>query len=122
MYHGLREVIDGFTKNAFTTFGRSYIAAVLLIVLTLIVHVGPYVLALTGDLVSILTVAVITLSRVILFAAVGYRIDNAIFGNVPMVLLWLWILARSMWITGVRRRLHWRGRTYDARRTRFGSD
>lgn len=122
MYHGLREVVDGFTKNAFSTFGRSYIAALLLIVLTLIVHVGPYVLALTGDMIAILTVAAITLSRIILFAALGYRIDNAIFGNVPMVLLWLYILARSAWVTGVRRRLHWRGRTYDASRTRFGAD
>lgn len=122
MYHGLREVVDGFTKNAFSTFGRSYVMVVVLTVLTLIVHVGPYVLALTGDAISILTVAAITLSRIILFAALGYRLDNAIFGNVPMVLLWLYILIRSTWITGIRRRLLWRGRTYDASRTRFGAD
>ena len=29
---------------------------------------------------------------------------------------------RSMWITGVRRQLPWRGRVYDARTTRFGAD
>lgn len=122
MYHGLREVVDGFTKNSFSTFGRSYVMVVVLTVLTLIVHVGPYVLALTGDVISILTVAAITLSRIILFAAVGYRMDNAIFGNVPMVLLWLYILVRSTWVTGIRRRLLWRGRMYDASRTRFGAD
>jgi hypothetical protein len=38
------------------------------------------------------------------------------------VLLWLWIIIRSTWVTGVRNRLTWRGRTYDATKTRFGAD
>lgn len=122
MYRGLREVVEGFTKNAFSTFGRSYVAVVIVTVLTLVVHIGPYLLALTGDLISVATVATITLGRIILFASLGYRLDNAIFGNVPMVLIWLWILVRSAWVTGIRRQLRWRGRTYDASRTRFGSD
>ena len=122
MYHGLREVVEGFTKNGFTTFGRNYFTVGFLIILTFIAHIVPYILALTGDVMSIVTVGLITLSRIILFAALGYRMDNAIFGNVPMVLLWLYILIRSTWITGIRRQLHWRGRTYDARRTRFGAD
>ena len=65
---------------------------------------------------------VISVTRVILFASLGYRLDNAIFGNPLMVLLWMWILIRSTWVTGIRRQLHWRGRMYDAGRTRFGAD
>lgn len=122
MYRGLREVIDGFTKNAFATFGRSYVMTVVLTILGILLHVYPYIVALTGDLIAIATVIVISVSRVILFASLGYRMDNAIFGNPLMVLLWTWILLRSTWITGIRRQLHWRGRLYDASRTRFGAD
>jgi hypothetical protein len=31
-----------------------------------------------------------------------------------MVTIWGWIFLRSMWLTGVRGKLLWRGRTYDA--------
>lgn len=122
MYRGLREVVDGFTKNCFTTFGRSYPAAVVLAVGSVVFHILPYILVFTGNPLWIATVALITLTRVILFASLGYRLDNAVFGNPLMVALWTWILIRSTWITGVRRQLHWRGRTYDASRTRFGAD
>lgn len=122
MYHGLREVIDGFTKNLFSVFGRSYLVVALVLTVTLIGNVLPVILAFTGDPISIATVVIMSLARVILFASLGYRLDNAIFGNVPMVLVWTYILLRSTWRTGIRRQLHWRGRTYDAGRTRFGAD
>lgn len=122
MYHGAREIIDGFTKNMFAVFGRSYVAVAVILVVTLVGNVLPLVLALTGDAISIVTLAVTSLARVILFSSLRYRLDNAIFGNVPMVLVWTWILLRSTWRTGIRRQLHWRGRTYDAARTRFGAD
>jgi len=122
MYRGLREVVDGFTKNCFATFGRSYAVTFVMFLLSIVLHVYPYFVALTGDLVGIATIVVIAVCRVILFASLGYRLDNAIFGNPLMVLLWTWILIRSAWITGIRRQLHWRGRMYDASRTRFGAD
>ena len=122
MYRGLREVVDGFTKNCFTTFNRSYTLAALLFVFSLVTILLPHVMAFTGDPVWLANVAVMTLTRVILFAALGYRLDIAVIGYVPMLLLWLYILIRSTWITGIRRQLHWRGRTYDASRTRFGAD
>ncbi len=121
MYHGLREIVDGFTKNAFAVVNRNYVAVVVILLLTLVAHALPYALALTGDVIGIAIVALIALSRVILYSALGYRLDNALFGHVPMMLIWFWILMRSMWVTGVRRRLTWRGRTYDAEKTRFGS-
>jgi chlorobactene glucosyltransferase len=122
MYRGLREIIDGFTKNAFAVGGRSYVVAIFAIVATAVVHLLPFVLACTGDLIAIATVVLITLTRVVLFVALRYRLDNALFGHPLMVVMWLYILARSTWFTGIRRRVSWRGRTYDADKTRFGAD
>jgi len=122
MYEGLREIVDGFTKNNFAAFGRSYVAVIGIVILSLAINVLPLPLAIAGDPIAIATLAVTSLARVILFTALGFRLDNAVAGNVPMVLLWLWILLRSTWKTGVRRQLTWRGRTYDAAETRFGAD
>ncbi len=122
MYHGLRETVDGFTKNGFAVLSRSYTLAVLWIASALVMHLLPYGLALAGDLASAVTVGLITLSRVLVFAFLGYRLDNALFGHPLMMLVWTWIMLRSVWRTGIRRQLHWRGRTYDASRTRFGAD
>jgi chlorobactene glucosyltransferase len=122
MYEGGRAIVEGFTKNGFTTLGRSYTAVIVLLPLGLLVSVQPFVGALTGDPLSVASVATITAARVILFGALGYRIDSALFGHVPMMVLWTWIMIRSAWYTGIRRQLLWRGRTYDAARTRFGAD
>ncbi len=122
MYHGLGEIIQGFTKNSFAVIGYNYFVAAITFVLTIVFHLVPFALALTGNLLAIVTVAIIALTRVILFSAIGYRIDNAILGHPLMIGAWLWILLRSVWFTGIRRQLHWRGRTYDAGRTKFGAD
>jgi glycosyltransferase involved in cell wall biosynthesis len=122
MYEGLREIVDGFTKNNFAAFGRSYVSVAAIVIVSLTVNVLPLLLALRGDPFAIATLALTSLTRVILFAALGFRLDNAVAGNIPMVLVWLWILLRSTWKTGIRRQLEWRGRTYDAAETRFGAD
>jgi glycosyltransferase involved in cell wall biosynthesis len=122
MYHGLREVIEGFTKNAFAVFGRSYVKASLHAVGSIVFHILPYALAFAGDRISIATIIVITVTRVILFQSLRYRLDNALLLHPVMVGVWVWISLRSAWLTGVRRQLLWRGRTYDARLTRFGAE
>jgi chlorobactene glucosyltransferase len=122
MYHGFREIVNGFTKNAFAVFGYSYAVGLLFMALAVVFHILPYVLAFTGDLLAIATVAIISLTRLILFARLRYRLDNAVFGHPLMIGAWCYILARSMWRTGIRRQVHWRGRTYDASGTRFGAD
>jgi glycosyltransferase involved in cell wall biosynthesis len=122
MYHGLREVIEGFTKNSFAVAGRNYVVAFLFAAGCLVFHIVPYMLALTGDRISIATVVVITATRLILFRSLRYRLDNALLLHPIMAAIWLWIFVRSTWLTGVRRKLLWRGRTYDARQTRFGAD
>jgi glycosyltransferase involved in cell wall biosynthesis len=122
MYHGVREVVDGFTKNTFSALGRNYIAGFLVVAGCVIFHMAPYVLALTGDRISIATIVIISLTRVILFRALRYRLDAAIFLHPVMAAIWTWIFIRSIWLTGIRRKLLWRGRTYDARQTRFGAE
>ena len=122
MYHGLGEIIRGFTKNAFAVIGYSYVVAAITFALAIVFHLLPFALALTGDPVAIVTVGTILLTRLVLFAAIGYRLDNALFAHPLMIGVWLWILIRSIWITGIRKQLHWRGRTYDAGQTKFGAD
>jgi chlorobactene glucosyltransferase len=122
MYHGGAEILRGFTKNAFPVMNRSYLSGLLFLLGGAIFHLLPYVLAFTGDAFALGTVGIITLTRVILFSALGYRLDNAIFGHPLMIGFWGAIMIRSMWKTGVRRELEWRGRTYDAKETRFGAD
>jgi chlorobactene glucosyltransferase len=122
MYEGLGEVVRGFTKNGFAVVGRSYVWMIVFLALGFVLHVLPFLLALRGDIFAIAAVGVLTLVRVILFVALGYRLDNALFGHLPMIGVWFVIMLRSVWYTGIRRQLLWRGRTYDARRTRFGAD
>jgi glycosyltransferase involved in cell wall biosynthesis len=122
MYHGLAEVVEGFTKNAFAVSGRNYVVGLLIAAGCVIFHILPYGLAFTGDRVSITTVVVISATRLILFRSLRYRLDNALLLHPVMVAIWFWIFLRSMWLTGIRRKLLWRGRTYDARQTRFGAE
>ena len=114
MYHGLGEILHGFTKNGFAIVGRSYTIAFVTVVLTAIVHLLPYVLALCGNPIAIIAVALITLTRLILFLWLGYRADSALFAHPLMIAVWIYILLRSTWMTGIRREIEWRGRRYDA--------
>jgi cellulose synthase/poly-beta-1,6-N-acetylglucosamine synthase-like glycosyltransferase len=122
MYHGLSEVVDGFTKNTFSALGRNYVAGFLVVAGCVIFHILPYALALTGDRISIATIVIISITRLILFRSLRYRLDAAIFLHPVMAAIWTWIFIRSIWLTGIRRKLLWRGRTYDARETSFGAE
>lgn len=131
VYEGFRAVVNGFTKNVFAFFGP--LGSPVLMGWWLVGHVAPHVVAgwglmhwLTGvpiaplETWALASVGVITLSRVVLFSAVGLRLDNALLGEVPMTLGWCYILARSLWYGGVRKRVDWRGRRYTTL-SRFGS-
>jgi len=122
MYHNAREIADGFTKNIFIVMGRSYVVGAVMLPMLVILHLLPYALAVAGYWLAIANVILISLTRVVLFRAFRYRLDNAIFLHPLMVTFWAYIFLRSMWFTGVRKELHWRGRTYDAAQTRFGAE
>lgn len=116
MYHGGREVVHGFTKNGFQGVGRSYLLAALMMIALIVIHLLPYALALTGSMVAIANVVLISLLRLILFRALHYRLDNALLLHPLMVIFWAYIFLRSVWITGVRNQVHWRGRVYEPSR------
>jgi glycosyltransferase involved in cell wall biosynthesis len=122
MYHGLAEIVEGFTKNSFAVLGRNYVVGILIVAASVIFHILPYGLALGGNRISMATVVLIIATRLILFRSLRYRLDNALLLHPVMVSIWTWISLRSMWLTGIRRKLLWRGRTYDARQTRFGAE
>ena len=122
MYHGFGEIVSGFTKNAFATFGRRYGVAAFILALCLVFHLGPFVVALTGDRLALITIGLIALTRLVIFLPFRYGVVNALFGHPLMIAGWGYIMLRSVWYTGIRRQLHWRGRTYDAGKTRFGAD
>lgn len=115
MYHGLREVVEGFTKNLFAALGRSYVAAAAGMILMLVFNLLPYALLFVPPVrtIAVATVVLISLVRVVLFGTLRYRLDNAVFLHPVMIVVWAWIFLRSVWFTGMRRKLHWRGRTYD---------
>ena len=122
MYHGTRAIVEGFTKNLFPAIGRSYVIATPLFALLIACHLLPYGLAVSGDRYAIATVILISATRALLFGAMGYSILNAIFLHPLMIGMWAYIFLRSVWITGVRKQVRWRGRVYDATQTRFGAD
>ena len=118
IYHGLREVVFGFEKNMFAILGSTWAVLVMAIVMVW-VHLLPFVLACAGRPTSIAIVAICTLIRVMIALRSRYSLLNAIFLHVPMVLVWLYILMQSTWMTVRRREIHWRGRR-SAEWSRFG--
>lgn len=120
MYNGARGVVQGFTKNLFSITGRNYAIAAAIFVLLILCHLFPYVYVFTGDLFALATVVLISVTRVVAFRSGGYSLANAVFLHPLTMALWAYIFLRSVWITGIRRQLPWRGRVYDATQTRFG--
>lgn len=122
MYHGLGEIVRGFTKNAFAVFGYRLDLVIVGVLFSGAVNVLPYVLAFSGDPFGVGALLLLAVSRLILYTSLRYGVLNAVFAHPVMMGSWFFILLRSVWFTGIRRQLVWRGRTYDARRTRFGAD
>jgi hypothetical protein len=124
MYHGAREIIEGFTKNAFHASGNSIVGTLFLVPMMLVFHLMPYVLVFFAPwrALALATIVLISLTRFVLFRSLRYRLDNALFLHPALTLLWAWIFLRSAWLTGFRRELRWRGRSYDPGHTRFGGE
>ena len=122
MYHGAREIIDGFTKNVFAVFGGGFTGLLLMVPLSVLLHVAPYLLAMRGDVLAITVVGLITLCRLLAFVTLRMGVANAVFGHPLMTIFWSWIFLRSMWFTGIRKDLQWRGRSYGTTWSRFGKE
>ena len=116
MYHGAREIFDGFTKNLFPALGKRYVLASVIFLFGFVVNVLPYVLPFTTagfvQSVSIGIVVLISLTRLVLFVSFGYGVLNALLGHPLMYAFWTAIYIRSVWQTGIRNEVQWRGRRY----------
>lgn len=131
MYEGFRGIIDGFTKNVYTIHGS--LLGVLASLTGGFLFIGaPYIVSVVGlmhlaagkglaaaELLAFGTVAVITIARAVMFAALRYNLTAAIFAYPLSLIVGTYLLARSTLHTGFRRQVTWRGRTYE-KTTRFG--
>lgn len=131
MYHGGREIVEGFTKNLFSALGRRYLAAAILVTVVSVVNFLPFALTIAAlfdgrisvaEWLGIASVLLIIVTRIVLYQTMHYGFWNAVLAHPLFVGFWLYVTLRSVWYTGVRRKVHWRGRTYDATRTRFGAE
>lgn len=129
MYHGLVEIVRGFSKNAYHAMGGTLPRAASVLVLTIVTQLLPFVMlgaAIAAGregiwpLLTIASVAMMSVARLLLFVRFRYGIWNALLGAPLMSVVWVAVMALSIWRVGVRRRLEWRGRGYDARQARFG--
>ena len=129
MYHGFREVWDGFTKNvAYATGGLMGAAMVTLTLLWMGVSVLPPALALawlagapvprSDAILAFAAWAILAAARATLAAIVHEPLWTAVTQPL-MSAVWMGILVRSAWHRFVRRSVSWRGRTFDARKAGF---
>lgn len=131
MYIGAGEIIAGFTKNLYTALGGSIASALGSFAFMMLFHLAPYIACalwlVRGGAVGnaspwFAAVIALTLSRVILFRSLRFSQLNALFGYPLSTVVWGWMVLRSAWFSGVRRRIEWRGRSYPTVTTRFGGE
>ena len=135
MYHGGASIVEGFTKNFYIAFGGRLWMVPMVVAFFAVANLLPYALLVSAimhamrgvplsaaEWLGCASVALLTLTRTILFAALRYRIDNALFLHPLAMIFVIYVYLRSAWRIGVRRELQWRGRTYDAADTRFGGE
>ena len=129
MYRGLREVVDGFTKNiayvfegwtgAFLALSTvfSWVAWTLPLVVLVAALAGAPVPAVDTALAAI-ALALAIVARIGLALLLGYRLWPAVTHPL-LATVWMGIAARSFAWRFLRRKVIWRGRNYDAARARF---
>jgi chlorobactene glucosyltransferase len=129
IYHGFREIWDGFTKNvAYVLNGPiGLLVAFWMIAWTVLSILPPAVLAAAalGAPISTLDVwraamawGILVAARVALSLTLGKPLWSALTQPI-MAAVWAGLLVRSAWRRFVRRSLTWRGRTFDARKAGF---
>jgi chlorobactene glucosyltransferase len=129
MYHGFREVFDGFTKNIAYCFTGLLGGAlfVLWALLSLFWIVPPVVLlfaAFGGSVpaaavsLAALAFGLVVIARLLLASELSDPLWPALTHPI-MAAVWAGILCRSLYWKLVKREVVWRGRRYDAANARF---
>jgi len=129
MYHGLTEIVHGFTKNAYSVFAGSPARAVMTAAFAIVIHLVPWVVAILGltgrvggleAAAALATVGVMILTRLFLYATLGFSLFAAVVLHPLEILITLAIFVRSTFVVGIFRTVQWRGRGYPDRITTFG--
>ncbi|MDQ6891840.1 MAG: glycosyltransferase [Acidobacteriota bacterium] len=129
MYHGFREVCDGFTKNtAFALGGWMGAFILFLTLLWILVSVGPPAVALAAAFGAPVPARDAALAAVSWGVLVAARAALALATKEPiwaaltqplMSVVWAGILLRSIYHRFVLRSVAWRGRSFDATKADF---
>lgn len=129
MYHGFREVCDGFTKNvAYLYQGWIGVLVLLLSLASIVPAVLPTAVLLAAVLGAPVSSADVGLSALGFAMAIVARGAMALALREPlwaavtnplMVAVWTGIIGRSLYWKLVRKEVRWRGRRYDAARASF---
>jgi chlorobactene glucosyltransferase len=123
MYQSNREVVDGFSKNAFVTFDERPERAISGVVGMIVTHIIPPLLLVTGVVRrtsgwSLLAAAIETSLGFVLRGLVsnrtGFRTRDAAFAHVNAV-AYVFIVLRSMWWHYAGDGYRWKGRSYQHR-------
>jgi chlorobactene glucosyltransferase len=129
MYHGLGEIVHGFTKNAYSVFAGSLWKAVVFAGVASIVHLIPWVVAIGGvaglfgeseTAIAFATLGMIVATRLFLYRSLGFSLAAALLVHPLEIALTLYIFGRSTFVVGILGNPTWRGRGYPARVTTFG--
>ncbi|HEY6146923.1 MAG TPA: hypothetical protein VIZ69_04465, partial [Thermoanaerobaculia bacterium] len=129
MYHGFREVWDGFTKNtAFALGGLTGVLVLLLAAASIVVSVVPPAAVMAAALGAPLPARDTALAAASWGLLVAARAALAIATREPlwaaltqplMSVVWAGLLSRSIYHRFVLRSVLWRGRAFDARKADF---
>jgi Glycosyl transferase family 2 len=119
MYHGFREIVEGFTKNAHAAFGDSTLRPVLFVVASLFVGLGPFLwpvlrpsAALGGSL------ALLLFCRTLLQLRLRFPLWPVLLSPVT-TLVSVFIVLRSLRMARGEGVVRWRGREYKRETTEF---
>ena len=118
MYHGRREIIDGFTKNAHAVFGDSTLRPVSFLLAALAVDLTPFLwpLGTSGFLGS--TLLLLLFCRALVHLRLGFPLWPILFSPL-LTASGVLIVLRSLRMARREGVVRWRGREYPVETTEF---
>jgi chlorobactene glucosyltransferase len=119
MYHGRREILDGFTKNAHAAFGDSSFRPVLFLVAALVVDLAPFLWPLATSQGALGAALLLLLfSRALVHLRLGFALWPVLLSPLATVSSVL-IVIRSLRMARQEGVVRWRGREYPREMTEF---
>ncbi len=119
MYHGRREIVEGFTKNAHAAFGDSTLRPVFLLLAVLAIDLIPFLwLLVPSNAVLGLALALLLFCRTLVQLRLGFPLWPVFFSPL-MTASSVLIVLRSLRMARQEGVVRWRGREYSRETTEF---